>query len=349
VQLKQIHWVYISAVAFLIAAALCVYFIFFGSNIISSDKAILYYLILIPVGFSAAAFLSMAMRSYAKFRGTYLKYNLELSGPIVIFALVIAGGYFVYRNPPNPPIYDLTVYFNSVDRQIDKINGRLSYRNKSLQGQTDIKSGESVIKRVEKGTPLELIPDVPGFVLKENQDLTVPEYGKELRVALIVDTAFNTKKTDFVNGFSTHISSYTKNAFDFYDCLNYNINLILNYQPGPYEECFNAINRYSDAYNSLNADLNNYTRTFESQFRIDPLLMRNFVDDVNSIHSGLFLDYNKQIRDRLGRYLFDDKHYMDKKLADTIRKIIDEKVVELESKMKDLELRSKSIQDALPK
>jgi hypothetical protein len=88
---------------------------------------------------------------------------------------------------------------------------------------------------------------------------------------------------------------------------------------------------------------------FESEFKIDPILMTQFVEDFSRVHDGLFLSYNKQIRDRLGRYLFDDKYYMDKKLADTIRKNIDEKVIDLESRMKDLEARSKSIQNALPK
>ncbi|MGH8590415.1 MAG: carboxypeptidase-like regulatory domain-containing protein [Gammaproteobacteria bacterium] len=66
-----------------------------------------YYLILLPLGLTAAAFLFGAMRSYARYQGRQLGGALELGGPIVGFALVVIGGFVLVKNPATVP---LTVY-----------------------------------------------------------------------------------------------------------------------------------------------------------------------------------------------------------------------------------------------
>ena len=66
-----------------------------------------YYLILLLLGLTAAAFLFGAMRSYARYQGRQLGGALELGGPVVGCALVVIGGLVLVKNPTTFP---LTVY-----------------------------------------------------------------------------------------------------------------------------------------------------------------------------------------------------------------------------------------------
>lgn len=52
-----------------------------------------FYISLIPLGFSAAAFLFGTLRSYAHYTGKHLNGTLELGGPVIIFILTIIGGF----------------------------------------------------------------------------------------------------------------------------------------------------------------------------------------------------------------------------------------------------------------
>ena len=67
----------------------------------------LYYLVLVPLGLSAAAFLFGALRSYAQYRGKQLGGVLELGGPVVLFLLVLILGFWLPKPASNFP---LTVY-----------------------------------------------------------------------------------------------------------------------------------------------------------------------------------------------------------------------------------------------
>jgi uncharacterized membrane protein YiaA len=64
----------------------------------------LYYIVLLPLGLSAAAFLFGVFQSYARYTGKQAGGKLELGGPVVGFALVVIGGFFL----PKPP-QDLSV------------------------------------------------------------------------------------------------------------------------------------------------------------------------------------------------------------------------------------------------
>ena len=72
-----------------------------------------FYLLLIPWGLSCAVFLFGAMRSYARFTYKHLGSALELGGPVVLFALVLVGGFKLV--PPAPETFDLTIRAHSAD------------------------------------------------------------------------------------------------------------------------------------------------------------------------------------------------------------------------------------------
>jgi hypothetical protein len=66
-----------------------------------------YYLALLPLGLAVTGFLFGALRSFALYRGRHGGGALELGGPIVGFALVVIGGFFL---PPPATNFPLTVY-----------------------------------------------------------------------------------------------------------------------------------------------------------------------------------------------------------------------------------------------
>jgi hypothetical protein len=67
----------------------------------------LYYLVLLPMGLAAAAFLFGVLRSYARYSGKHLGGVLELGGPIVAFLLVVVLGFVLVKPTTTFP---LTVY-----------------------------------------------------------------------------------------------------------------------------------------------------------------------------------------------------------------------------------------------
>ena len=67
----------------------------------------LYYLVLLPMGLSAAAFLFGALRSYGHYRGKQVGGALELGGPVVGFVIVLILGFWLPEPASNFP---LTVY-----------------------------------------------------------------------------------------------------------------------------------------------------------------------------------------------------------------------------------------------
>jgi hypothetical protein len=67
----------------------------------------LYYVVLVPLGLSVAAFLFGVLRSYAVYTGKVAGGNLELGGPIVGFLLVVILGFVLV---PDPSPFAVTVF-----------------------------------------------------------------------------------------------------------------------------------------------------------------------------------------------------------------------------------------------
>src|SRR5713101_5029748 len=77
----------------------------------------LYYIVLLPLGLCASAFLFGILRSYARYEGKVLGGALEIGGPAVIFGLVVIGGFFL----PSPQIpFSMTVFVHG-EQSIDDL------------------------------------------------------------------------------------------------------------------------------------------------------------------------------------------------------------------------------------
>src|SRR3954470_5259101 len=137
-------WVYISASAFILSLIVAFLFMYFGQSLIGSDKSIVYFLILLPLGICASTFLFKVLKSLAAFKGKYLNYNLELTGPVVIFCLVISGGYWFYQHPPQLELFDLTILFKDEKAPSKLLNGEVTIRYGTKTGSFDVKNGEAI-------------------------------------------------------------------------------------------------------------------------------------------------------------------------------------------------------------
>jgi hypothetical protein len=137
--------------------------------------ALIFVLLLIPWGLCFAAFLFGALRSYARFTYRHLGNLVELGGPVLLFCLVLLGGFAVYAsNPfgfhfvPTPPTFDLTVRPYSADGHIPIIgSGKIIIDFETDRRTESIGSnGEADFKGVPqrfRGTTVRVLPRVDGY------------------------------------------------------------------------------------------------------------------------------------------------------------------------------------------
>jgi hypothetical protein len=140
-----------------------------------------FYLLLIPWALSSAAFLFGAMRSYAHFTHRPLGSVLELGGPVVLFCLVLLGGFKLV--PPAPETFDLAVRAHSADTplitsgQITLELPGLPHANIGLDGEANFKGMSAKLK----GKPIKVLAKVEGY---EEKWLTPEVDGNILTVQL---------------------------------------------------------------------------------------------------------------------------------------------------------------------
>jgi len=185
--LSAMSYVIIALVGLILAAGFTVFYIYKVPGLVSSgSEGKVFYLLLIPWALASAAFLFGAMKSYASFSYKQLPNLLELGGPVVLFCLVLAGGYKLV--PPAPETFDLTVRPYSADGRdpiitsgkitIDLDNDR---RTASLgdKGEADFKS----IPAKFRSEPLKVLPEIAGYDNK-GQRLTLAANSNVLEVPL---------------------------------------------------------------------------------------------------------------------------------------------------------------------
>jgi hypothetical protein len=101
-------WVYISAAGAVFTIIFAALFIAFADRFAFVSNAV-YYVILIPLALASAAILFEAMRSRARYRGQTGPGSLEMSGPVVVFAGILAGG-LLFANPDSTSSVTIRVY-----------------------------------------------------------------------------------------------------------------------------------------------------------------------------------------------------------------------------------------------
>jgi hypothetical protein len=175
-QLGGLTWVYITGIGFAISLAAAILLMARVDRTNLPDG--LYYLILVPLGLSAAAFLFGALRGYAKYSGQVLAGNLELRGPAVLFLLVIILGFYANRATD----FSLTVRVHGPGGPADVIkDGSLTVYLGNVQRTSQIgDDGEAIFNGVPSamiGERVRVLPSVRGYELTTVDSVTIPESG----------------------------------------------------------------------------------------------------------------------------------------------------------------------------
>jgi hypothetical protein len=160
---NRLKWVYISGAAFAVALAAAIAFVVAAQRMRIPNG--LYFVILIPLGLTAAAFLFGAMRSHATYKGTSTFGTLELGGPVVVLGLVVVGGMMANR----VETFSLTVRVHGPAGASEIVReGRVTADLAGVRRTSSIGAdGEVVFADVPgdlEGQKIRLIAEVPNFV-----------------------------------------------------------------------------------------------------------------------------------------------------------------------------------------
>jgi len=177
-QISKLKWVYISGAVSLFFLLLAILMIVFAPDITGAGitKSI-YYIVLIPVGLASAAFLFGALRSSAKYSGKTSYGSIELTGPVVIFCLVVIGGFY-FATPDSE--FSLTIR-TSIVNEPEKI---LSYGSLILDiGEQRLdkqinENGEVTFAGVPSrylGKSINIIPQIKGYKIKGSSLISIPD------------------------------------------------------------------------------------------------------------------------------------------------------------------------------
>lgn len=105
--------VWISLAGFLLGIGLLFLYIFKAPDLVHQgiEKSV-FYVLLLPLGLAAAAFLFGAMHAYARYTGKVFSGKLEITGPAVMFFLVIILGFVLI---PAARAFDFTIFLQDAE------------------------------------------------------------------------------------------------------------------------------------------------------------------------------------------------------------------------------------------
>ncbi|HEY6976930.1 MAG TPA: hypothetical protein VH396_11625 [Chitinophagaceae bacterium] len=171
--LSPLTWIIISGVGFVVFLIAALLFSLYSDkiNFISQSA---YFFLLVPLALVAAGFLFGALRSHAKYSGKAYGGTLELSGPIVVLALII---YLGYKFRPVERSFSFTVNVFSGNDSSEAIRTGYTELFFGTAHQTkNISEGQSVFSEVPydyKGKSITLIAHAEGYKTKKS-DLIIP-------------------------------------------------------------------------------------------------------------------------------------------------------------------------------
>lgn len=177
--LSAVKYALIAALGLLFGTGLTIFYVERGRALAQNgDQDRIFYLLLIPWALSCAAFLFGAMRSYARFTKKRLGGFFELGGPVVLFCLILIGGFRLV--PSAPDTFDLTVRASSADAPLINSGQIVLELNSAIHHQSIGPDGEANFKGIStrlKGTTIRVLPQVEGYeqtwVTRKLDDATI--------------------------------------------------------------------------------------------------------------------------------------------------------------------------------
>jgi hypothetical protein len=158
------NYVIIALLGLIFAAGFTLFYVYRVPKLVESGvEGQAFYLLLIPWALSSSAFLFGAMKSYARFTHLHLGNFLELGGPVVLFCLVLVGGFRLV--PPAPETFDLAVRAHSEDSPLHT-SGQITLDLPGLPHANIGPDGEANFKGISarlRGTQIRVLPHVDGY------------------------------------------------------------------------------------------------------------------------------------------------------------------------------------------
>ncbi|HVO73178.1 MAG TPA: hypothetical protein VMT35_04085 [Ignavibacteriaceae bacterium] len=176
--IPRLTWIYISGAAslFFLVAAILMIFLSPRLTEFGITKSF-YYIILIPVGLASAAFLFGALRSSAKYSGKTSYGSIELTGPVVIFCLVVIGGFY-FASPESEFLLTIrTVNTARPEKIINEGSIIIDLGEQRLEKKLN-ENGEIMFPGISSkfiGKPLTLFPQIKGYKIKGSNSIKIPE------------------------------------------------------------------------------------------------------------------------------------------------------------------------------
>ena len=163
--LSAVGYAIAALIGLLFAIGLLLFYVYQVPRMVQSGvQNQVFYILLLPWGLSCAAFLFGAMRSIAKFTHKRMGGALELGGPVVLFCLVVAGGFKLV--PSAPEAFDLTVRAHSATKPVIK-EGKITIDLDNTRRTEEIASnGEANFKGIPakfRGTSVKVLAQGTGY------------------------------------------------------------------------------------------------------------------------------------------------------------------------------------------
>ncbi|PWU03526.1 MAG: hypothetical protein C5B52_03140 [Bacteroidetes bacterium] len=289
-------YIYIGVSAFLVSIAITVLFLFYGQRVIpdGNDKALVYFIILIPLGICCAYLLFRVVRSYAHFKGTYRNQTLEVSGPAVMFLLVVGIGYYFVRNPPLPPTFTLTITFkDSVSLKPLQGNANISYAGSYYPSQKIDEGQVKFSNKVSTGHEITIEPDIPGYELNGNKVFKVPGNNESLDIKLTKKENEQASKNAAIKLFRSYVNDYDTQMTNFADFLKYKVQYLFDESDTAYFHDFvTLLNDYNTAFNKLYGERNNLVSMLSTYMPEEKDRVKTFLDDVGDKSENIFQKFN---------------------------------------------------------
>lgn len=190
-KIQSRSWLWVSLAGFLLFTGVFIGILYWGKTVRLTTPV--YFILIVLVALFATAFLAGAMRSSARYTMTGNNKTLMLSGPAVIFFVILYIGY-KYRPEPGQRPLSLSILVTGPDRFNDLIR----------EGEVGIRIGElNYVKKINeegiayfpginadyKGRPLELYPRVSGYVMDTASSYHLSDEEEQTNLVLILKKA----------------------------------------------------------------------------------------------------------------------------------------------------------------
>ncbi len=158
------HYLIVALLGLVLATGFTLFYVYRVPRLVENGvQDRVFYLLLIPWAIFSAAFLFGAMRSYARFAHKHLGNLLELGGPVVLFCLVVVGGFKLV--PPAPETFDLAVRAHSTESPLIT-SGQITLDLPGLPHANIGPDGEANFKGISvrfKGARIKVLAHVDGY------------------------------------------------------------------------------------------------------------------------------------------------------------------------------------------